>query len=117
MIAIGLTTTRRRSIDGAQLLGRAHAPVDVSGSVPAHHLLHLRADDVRVDAHPAHTAELEEREDEIVVARVEVEAELDDRASLLEIGVRLLHRAYSRDLDEQRDRVGLEIQDDAAGML
>ena len=76
------------------LVERARA-VDVALPVAAHHLLHLRADDVRVHADAARAADLEEREDEVVVAGVEVEAELDDRARLREVGVRLLHRTHA----------------------
>ena len=67
---------------------------------------------MRVHAHAAHAADLEEREDEVVVAGVEVETELDDGARLPEIGIRLLHRTHRRQLGEQRDRLGLEVQHD-----
>ena len=77
-------------------------------------LLHLWTDDVRVHADAADAAELEERQDEVVVARVEIEAELDDPARLLEIVVRLLHGADVLDLGELRDRLGLEVDDHAA---
>ena len=60
-------------------------------------------------------AELEEREDQVVVARIQVEPQLDDRPRLLEIGVRLFHRTHVRDLRELRDRLRVQIQDDAAG--
>src|SRR5439155_7643328 len=52
--------------------------------------------------------ELEEREDEVVVPGVEVEPELDDPPCLLEIVVRLLHRADVLDLAELGDRLGLD---------
>ena len=112
LIAIGFATTRSRSIDGASSSSSARAPSTSPSRIAPHHLLHLRPDDVRVDADAAEAAELEEREDEVVVARVEIEAELDDRARLLEIGVRLLDRADGRDLRELRDRLRLEIEDD-----
>ena len=52
---------------------------------------------MRVHADAAHPAQLEEREDDVVVAGVEVEARLlDDEARLMEIVVRLLHgRTFS----------------------
>ena len=65
-----------------ELLVESPRSLDVTRAVEPNELLHLRADDVRVDADAAHAAELEEREDEIVVARVQVEAELDDRPRL-----------------------------------
>ena len=43
-----------------------------------------------MDADSADAAEVEEREDEVVVAGVEVEAEAGDAARLLEVVVRLL---------------------------
>ena len=43
-----------------------------------------RADDVRVHTDSACGAEFEEREHEVVVACVELEAELDDRTRLLD---------------------------------
>ena len=69
---------------------------------------------MRMHADSAHAAELEEREHEIVVTGVEIEAELDDRTRLLQIRVRLLHRPYRRKLGELRDRLGFEVEDDAA---
>ena len=65
-----------------------------------------------VDAHATGAAELQERQDQVVVARVEIEPELDDRACLLEIRVCLLDRANRRQLRELRNRVRLEIEDD-----
>ena len=64
-----------------QVVGRRHLlvepprAVDVAVLVAPDHLLRLRPPDVRVHADAADAAELEEREDEVVVARVEVEAE------------------------------------------
>ena len=64
---------------------------------------------------PPIAAELEEREDEVVVARVEVEAEAGNAPRLLEVVVRLLHRADVLDLRQLGDRLGLDVDDDAAG--
>src|SRR5215216_6735833 len=50
----------------------------------------LRSDDVRVDAHAADPTQLEERLDESVVTRVQVEPGRDDVPRLVEIVVRLL---------------------------
>ena len=88
----------------------------VSGLVQADHLLHLRADDVRVHADTADAADLEERVDEVVVARVEGEAGLlDDEARLDEIVVRLLDGFHRLDLGELRHRLRLDVDDDPAG--
>ena len=57
---------------------------------------------MRVDADAADPADLEEREDEVVVARVEVEAGRDDVARGVEARLRLLHAAHVRDLGELR---------------
>ena len=78
-------------------------------------LLHLRADDVRVHADAADAAELEERQDQVVVARVEVEAGLDDVLRLREVVVRLLDAADVLDLGQPRDRLGLDVEHDPAG--
>ena len=82
----------------------------VAVAVAADHLLDLRADDVRVDADAAQAAEADEREDQVVVARVEVEIHRDDPLRLFEIGVRLLDRADGRDQRQLRDRLRLEVQ-------
>jgi hypothetical protein len=68
-----------------------------------------------VHADAAEAAELDERQDQRVVPRIEVEAQLDDRARLLEVVVRLLDCGNGRDLGEPRDRLRFEIQDHARG--
>ena len=85
MIAIGFAD------DPEQLDRRRQLPVErargvvLAGVPEPDQLLHPGADDVRVDADAADSAELEEREDQVVVARVEVEPELDDAPRLLEV--------------------------------
>ena len=116
MIAIGFVCTCQLEA-GARLLVEPPRPVEVARAEAPDQLLHLRADDVRVHADAADSAELEERQDQVVVACIEVEAELDDRARLLEVVVRLLDRADVRDLRKLGDRLGLEVEHDAAGML
>ena len=64
----------------------------VARLVEADHLLDPRADDVCVHADAAHTAELEEREEDVVVAGVEVETGLLAMARLVERSFRPLHR-------------------------
>ena len=98
---------------GAQLCVERSCAFDIARSEPAQKLAHLRPDDVRVHAHAATSPKLEERQDQVVVSGVEIEAELDDRARLRKIRVRLLHGAHRRNLSQRRDRVGLEIEDDA----
>ena len=67
-----------------QLDRRVHLPVErerrvvLAGLPEPDQLLHLRPDDVRVDADAAHAPELEERQEQVVVARVQVEPGLDD---------------------------------------
>ena len=69
-----------------------------------------------MDTDAADAAELEEREDEVVVARVEREARLlDDPPGLLEVVVRLLDGRDRRDPGELGDRLRLDVDDDAAG--
>ena len=90
---------RDRVADHAQQLDRRHElaverPCGlVLASVPEpDQLLHLRPDDVRVHADAADAAELEERQDQVVVAGVEVEPGLDDVLRLREVVVGLLDR-------------------------
>ena len=86
--------TLSRSYAGVELARRSSRARPTSPVAKAPDLLlHLRADDVRVDADAADAAELEERLDEVVVAGVEVEAELDDVPRLVEVVVRLLDGA------------------------
>ena len=115
MIAIGLTTHSEQLDRRPQLVVQRTCAFDVAGSEALHHLLHLWADDVRVHAHAAPAADLEEREDQVVVAREEVEPELDDPSRLRQVVVRLLDRSHGRNLGELGDRLGLEVQDHAAG--
>src|SRR6185312_16670126 len=70
---VELPQRRERLVDLAR-------SVDVAGAVPAHQLLHLRAGDVRADADAAGAPEAEKRQQERIVAGVQVEAELDDPA-------------------------------------
>ncbi len=76
--------------------------------------LHLGPDEVRVDEDAAHRPQLEEREQEVVVARIEREVRLgEDPAGLAGVGRRLLDCGDVRDLGELRQRLGLEVQHDA----
>ena len=110
----------RRDLE--QLVGRLRRLVDAPGLdvvallVQPDHLLHLRPGDVRVDADAADAPELQEREDQVVVARVQVEPRvLDDAARLVEVVVCLLDCFDGRDLRQLHDRLGLDIDHDAAG--
>ena len=100
---------------GAQPLVELARTVDVARTEEPDHLLHLRPDDMRVHADAAEAADLEEREDDVVVARIQVETELDDRSSLLDVGIRLLDGPHGRNLGQLRDRLGLEVEDDPPG--
>jgi hypothetical protein len=66
-----------------------------------------------VDTNTADAAQLEERKDEVVVPRVQVEVGLGDDASRLgEVVIRLLDRPDGRELRELDDRLGLEVEHD-----
>ena len=97
-----------------ELLVQLARPCLATGLPAPDQLLHARPDHVRVHADAAHAAELEERQDEVVVAGVELEAELDDLPSLLEVVVRLLDRDDVRDPRELAEGLGVDRDDDAA---
>ena len=114
MIAIGIRLHAQELDRGTQLLVELARPVDVSRAEGAHQLPNLRTHHLRVDADPTDTTGLEERKDEIVVARVEVEPAVDDVSCCVEARLRLLHAADVLDLRERRDGLGLCVDDDAA---
>src|SRR3954471_4585284 len=108
-------------LDLEQLVDRFELLVDLSRGLGvaftegADHRLDTRADDVRVHAHTADGAKLEERQHEVVIPRVEVEVGLgDDAPRLGEVVIRLLDRPDARDLGELDDRVRLDVDHDAA---
>ena len=84
--------------DLQQVVGGGELGVDLARALEValvrrpHLLGDLRADDVGVDADAAEPAELEEGAEDVVVARVEVEALGDDVPRLVEVVVRLLDR-------------------------
>ena len=118
MIAIGFVTTRRSSIAGWRLGFEPLRALGVALAEEADQLLHLRPDYVRVDADAAHAAELEEGQDEVVVAGVQVELGLgEDRAGLVEVGVRLLDSLHVRDLASSHIVSGSMLRTTRAGML
>src|SRR5947209_16355057 len=99
-----------RSFDGdrvglnlEQLVDRFELLVDLSRrlgvalSERADHGLDLQPGDVRVDADPADASELEERQDEVVVPRIQVELGLvDDAPRLDEVVIRLFDGSNGR---------------------
>ena len=92
-------------------------PVEIARGGRANLGRDLRPDDVRVHADAPEAAELEERLNEIVVSRVEVEPGVDDVPRLGEVGVRLLHRAH-RSISASRLIVsGSMLTTTRAGML
>ena len=115
MIAIGLGAARRISIEGASSRSSVAGRVVLARLPEPDQLLHLRPDHVRVHADAADAAELEERQDQVVVAGVEVEVRLDDVLRLRQVVVRLLDGANVLDLGEPRDRLGLDVDHDPAG--
>src|SRR3954464_4137195 len=107
-------------LDLEQLVDRFELLVDLSRRLGvaftegADHRLDTRADGVRVHAHTTDGAELEEREHEVVVPRVEVEVGLgDDAPRLGDVVTRLLDRPDAGDLREVDDRVRLDVDHDA----
>src|SRR4051794_33509787 len=97
----------RIDLDLEQLVSRLEVLVDLARRVHVtlvegpDHSLDLRSGDVRVYTNTTDPAELEERKDQDVVARVEDEARLaDDAPGLDEVVMRLLDRADGRDLGE-----------------
>ena len=94
----------RVGLDLQQLVDRFELLVDLSRrlgvalSERADHGLDARPDDVRVHTNTADAAQLEEREDEVVVPRVQVEVGLaDDAPRLGEVVIRLLDGPDVRD--------------------
>ena len=79
-------------VGGRKLVVQLPCRLDVARAEALDQLLDLRADDVGVHADAAEPAELDEGQHEVVVARVEVEPELDDVPGLVEVGVGLLDR-------------------------
>ena len=70
---------------------------------------------MRVYTNTADPTELEKRKDQDIVARVESEVGLaDDAPGLDEVVIRLLDRPDARDLGQFDDRLGLDVDDDAA---
>src|SRR6266508_3747808 len=109
-------------LDLQQLVDRFELLVDLSRRLGvalaerANHGLDPRPHDVRVHTNTADPAKLEERQDQDVVPRVEVEVGLrDDAPRLGEVVIRLLDGPDGRDPREFDDRLGLEVEDDPAG--
>src|SRR6266511_2261404 len=109
-------------LDLQQLVDRFELLIDLSRRLgvalakSADHGLHPQPDDVRVNADASDRAELEKREDQVVVPRVEVEIGLlDDSPRLDGVVIRLLDRPDGRDLGELDDRLGLDVDHDAPG--
>src|SRR5919204_2402656 len=108
-------------LDLQQLVRRLELLVDtarrlgVTLAESADHGLDLRADDMGVDAHSADPSRLEQRKDDVVVPRVEVEIGLrDDPSRLDNVVIRLLDRPDGRDLGELDNRFRLDVDHDPA---
>src|SRR5437764_7002270 len=118
-----------RSFDGdrvglnlEQLVDRFELLVDLSRrlgvalSERADHRLDLRSADVRVHTNTTDPAELEERQDEAVVPRVEIKlGVVDDAPRLDEVVIRLFDRSNGRDPGELDHGLGLDVDHDPAG--
>ena len=87
MIWIGPVDDADQLVGGRELVVQLASSLDVSRAEALDHFFDLRPDHVGVDADTAEPAELDERQHEVVVARVEVEPELDDVPGLVEVGV------------------------------
>ena len=102
LIAIGFGATRRSSIDGRSSSSSSRARADVArrrSAGPAPSPAGRRRGCAR---RRRRRRRARGRAGQVVVARVEVEPELDDAPGLLEVVVRLLHRADVRDLAPAR---------------
>jgi len=109
-------------LDLEQLVDRFELLVDLSRRLgvalaeSANHGLDARPHDVRVHTNTADPAELEERQDQVVVPRIEVEVGLrDDAPRLDEVVIRLLDRPNGRDPGELDHRLGLDVDDNPTG--
>ena len=81
-----------------------------------HRAPHLRPGQVGGDAHPALPAQLEERVEQVVVARIEQKVGVgEDPPGLVEVGGRLLHGDDVADPGQLREQVRLEVQHDPLG--
>src|SRR5918994_2781037 len=110
----GVGLDLQQLIGWLELLVDAARGLDVTLSERPDHLLDLGPDDVSVDTDTPESTQLEERENEVVVPRVEVEVGLtDDAPRLDEVVVRLFDRPDRRDLGQLDDGVGLDVDDDA----
>src|SRR3954467_10394425 len=110
----GMGLDREQLVDRFELLVDLSRGLGVAFTEGADHRLDTRADDVRVHAHTTDGAELEERQHEVVVPRVEVEIGLgDDAPRLGDVVIRLLDRPDAGDLREVDDRFRLDFDHDA----
>ena len=115
----GLDRDRVRG-DREQVEGGPQLCVDLAGALGVarlerpHLLGNLPADDVGVDEDAADSAQLEERLQQVAVARIELEPRRDDVPCLASIRMGLLHRPDVRDLGQPGDRLRLDVDHDAA---
>src|SRR5947207_1223748 len=111
----GVGLDLQQLVDRFELLLDLSRRVSIALAESADHGLDARPDDVRVHANAADTAELEEREHEVVVPRIEVELGLgDDAARLADVVIRLFDGTDGGDLGELDDRLGLDVDHNAA---
>src|SRR5256885_11526365 len=92
-------------VDRFELLVDLSRRLGVALTERADHRLHLGTGDVRVHADTADAPDLEERQDEGIVPRVEIElGVVDDAPRPGEVVIRLLDRTNGRDAGELADR-------------
>ena len=92
---------RKRVDDRPELGLDLTGTLDVALLEAGHQIAHPPADEMREDEDAALPSHLEEREQEVVVPRVEREAALvHDSLRLVDVGRRLLHVLDVRDLGE-----------------
>ena len=96
LIGIGLIVTDSASSSGRELGVARGRLVDLAGGDEVAEPANLAADEVRGDADAAAAADLEERQQEVVVARVQRQPGLDDRPCLVVVGRRLLDGDHVR---------------------
>src|SRR6266542_390463 len=112
----GIGLDLQQLVDRFELLIDLSRRLGVAFAEGADHGLYPRPDDVRVNADASDRAQLEKREKDVVVPRVEVEIGLLEDAPCLDgVVIRLLDRPDGRNLGELGDGLGLDVDHDSPG--
>src|SRR6478736_4377389 len=106
----GVRLNLQQLVDRFELLVDLSRRLGVALTEGANHGLYTRADDMRVHKNATDGGELEERVDQVVVPRVEIELGLgDDAPRLGEVVIRLLDGPDAGHLGELDDRLRLDV--------